>query len=344
MIGLGWLRSRLTESRAANDYTDLLLTQQLAAAKGYGSVRASAGYRSCLNLIDDAAAAADLTGDHSEILQPRLGAIARALVDRGSSAFEMLIGADGRLSLLPVEVTGVVGSAEEASWIYTLTRTGPSVTSTVAREQAGVLNFRARPETRTPWRGQPALESSSTTGAVLAQLEDQMEREARVLPTRIITGGGVVEQAGDIEQSVARGGIVTLVQGQVIGRDDPSGVRAGAIKNESTQAVVSLHEDLTRLICGVCGVPSNLVLGSGDGGAAREAFRRFAATTIASSLKAIQTEWQSKVGPLSYSLDGLRASDETARARAVGSRATAVQKLVSSGLPLNQALALAGVD
>ena len=306
MIGLGWLRSRLTESRAANDYTDLLLTQQLAAAKGYGSVRASAGYGSCLNLIDDAAAAAELTGDHTEILQSRLGGIARSLVDRGSSAW--------------------------------------SETTTVAREQAGVLNFRARPETRAPWRGRPALESSSTTGAVLAQLEDQMEREARVLPTRIITGGGVVEQAGDIEKSVARGGIVTLVQGQVIGRDDPSGVRAGAIKNESTQAVVSLHEDLTRLVCGALGVPSNLVLGDGDGAAARESFRRFAATTINSTLANIQREWESKIGPLSYSLDGLRASDETARARAVGSRANAVSRLVTSGVPLDQALALAGVD
>ena len=342
---IGRLRSWFTpETRASGDsYIDRLLSAQLAAAKGYGNVRGSAGYRSCLNLIDDAASAAVLTGDHSEILQPRLGEIARALVDLGSSAWEMLIGADGRLELLPVSITNVQGGAEEKTWVYTLTRTGPSTTETVAREQAGVLNFRARPE-QSSWRGQPALESSSTTGAVLAQLEDQMEREARVLPTRIITGGGVVEQAGDIEKSVARGGIVTLVQGQVIGRDDPSGVRAGAIKNESTQAVVSLHEDLTRLVCGALGVPSNLVLGSGDGAAAREGFRRFAATTIASILKAIQTEWQSKVGPLSYSLDGLRASDETARARAVGSRANAVSRLVTSGVPLDQALALAGVD
>ena len=149
------LKSWFTESRAAADesYIDRLLSAQLAAAKGYGNVRGSAGYRSCLNLIDDAAGAAVVSGDHSAILQPRLGEIARALVDRGSSAWELLIGAGGRLELLPVEVTNVVGGAEEASWIYTLTRTGPSTTETVAREQAGVLNIRARPETRTSWRG-----------------------------------------------------------------------------------------------------------------------------------------------------------------------------------------------
>ena len=124
---IGRLRNWFSpETRASYSYTDLVLTQQLAAAKGYGNVRGSAGYRSCLNLIDDAAGAAVVSGDHSEILQPLLGEIARALVDRGSSAWELLVGADGRLSLLPVEVTNVVGGAEEATWVYALTRTGPS--------------------------------------------------------------------------------------------------------------------------------------------------------------------------------------------------------------------------
>ena len=181
------LKSWFTESRAAADesYIDRLLSAQLAAAKGYGNVRGSAGYRSCLNLIDDAAGAAVVSGDHSAILQPRLGEIARALVDRGSSAWELLIGAGGRLELLPVEVTNVVGGAEEASWIYTLTRTGPSTTETVAREQAGVLNIRARPETRTSWRGQPALEASNSSSALLAALEGQLTEESRIKPARV---------------------------------------------------------------------------------------------------------------------------------------------------------------
>ena len=339
------LKSWFTESRAVADesYIDRLLSAQLAAAKGYGNVRASAGYRSCLNLIDDAAAAAVLTGDHSEILQPRLGEIARALVDRGSSAWEMLIGADGRLELLPVSITNVQGGAEEKTWVYTLTRTGPSTTETVAREQAGVLNFRARPETRSPWRGQPALESSNSSSALLAALEGQLTSESRIKVARVISAGVSGQQRDDVTKAVSKGGIVTI-SGKLGARESAAALHAGSIGASFTQPSVELHEGLTRLVCGALGVPSNLVLGSGDGAAAREAFRRFAATTIASAIKAIQTEWQSKVGPLSYSLDGLRASDETARARAVGSRATAVSRLVTSGVPLDQALAMAGVD
>ena len=107
-------------------------------------MRGSAVYQACLNLISDAAATAELTGDHSEVLQPRLGAIARS--DGGHWArplSSLLSGAAGRLELLPVEITNVVGQADEDSWVYTITRTGPVSTVSTAREQTGVLNFRS---------------------------------------------------------------------------------------------------------------------------------------------------------------------------------------------------------
>ena len=207
-----------------------------------------------------------------------------------------------------------------------------------------MLAFRVNAEPGTPWRGVGALEASNSTGRLLAELEAQLTLESKVPPTRIITGGGVKRQAGDIEASVKRGGIVTLIQGQISGRDDPSGVRAGAIKNETTAAVVDLHEQLERAVCAALGVPGGLVLSGGDGAAAREDFRRFAAATVAPILGVVKTEWEAKVAPLKFNLDGLRASDETARARATGSRAGAVQKLVLSGVPLDEALQLAGVD
>ena len=96
--------------------------------QGAFSVRSSAAYQACLNLISDAASTAELTGEHSEVLQPRLGAIARQMVDLGQSAFELVITLDGRLELLPVEITNVTGQADEDSWVYTLSRSGPAST------------------------------------------------------------------------------------------------------------------------------------------------------------------------------------------------------------------------
>ena len=84
----------------------------------------------------------------------------------------------------------------------------------------------------------------------------------------------------------------------MIGRDDPSGVRAGAIRNETTQASVNLYTELERAVCAACGVPYGLIFSGGDGAAARENFRFFAASTIAPILEVLKTEWAAKVGPL----------------------------------------------
>ena len=105
MIGAR-LRSWFTpETRAADDYTSVLLAQSLASVSGIGSVRQSAIYASCLHLIESASSSAELEGQHSASLQPKLGAIIKTMVDRGQSAFELVIGSGGRLELQPVEIT-----------------------------------------------------------------------------------------------------------------------------------------------------------------------------------------------------------------------------------------------
>ena len=159
---IGRLREWLApETRAAVEqrgYVDGILSAQLAAASGTGCVRTGGVYQACLNLLGDAASTATLEGAHADVLQPRLGRIIREMVDRGQAAHEMIVGRSGGLDLIPVEITNVQGGAEEESWIYTLSRPGPSAIMTTVREQAGVLNCRLRPSPRSPWRGSPSLQ------------------------------------------------------------------------------------------------------------------------------------------------------------------------------------------
>ena len=251
---IGRLRNWFSpETRASYSYTDLVLTQQLAAAKGYGNVRGSAGYRSCLNLIDDAASAAVLTGDHSEILQSSIWVRSRGRWRiRGSSQLGKCCSArTGGFHYFQSRLQTSWAAPEEASWIYTLTRTGPSETSTVAREQAGVLNFRARPETRTPWRGQPALETSNSSSALLAALEGQLTDESRIKVARVISAGVTGPQRKEVTDAVADGGIVTI-SGSKQGSRDPAGpLSAGSIGagfSSSRQCRASFRA-LTRLVC-----------------------------------------------------------------------------------------------
>ena len=339
------LRHWFSESRASEaptDYTSQILAAQLAAARGIDGIRSTAAYRGALTLIGHSAGVATLTGQHADSLQPHLSTIARSMVDVGQSDWLINVGSGGDLVLLPVTASAVVGGPDPRTWIYTLTVPGPTQAVTLQRSGESVLSFRLRADP--PWKGRPAIDSTGT-GQLLCQLEAQMTAEARVTPARVITGGGVADQAGDITETIKAGGIVTLIHGSMISKEDPSGVRAGAIKNEVTASSVSLHEKLSTAILGAMGVPSDLVMGSSSESGSRESMRRFGSTTVQNLMVTISREWESKMGTaLQWNLDQLRSSDEVSRARAVGSRAQAVSKLVDSGIPLPQALAIAGID
>ena len=58
----GWLAP--TEARAEN-YTEVLIAAQLAAASGFATARNTATFQSCLNLIAASASIAELSGEHS---------------------------------------------------------------------------------------------------------------------------------------------------------------------------------------------------------------------------------------------------------------------------------------
>ena len=93
------------------------------------------------------------------------------------------------------------------------------------------------------------------------------------------------------------------------------------------------------------GVPADLVMGSGSESGSRESMRRLGSTTIQNILVTIVREWVDKMGTdLQFDLDQLRSSDEVSRARAIGSRANAVSRLVGSGMDLPQALAVVGIE
>ena len=323
-------------------YVDQILNAQLAAASGTGSVRDSAVYQACLHLIADCVATAELEGDGADILQPRLGEIASAMVDTGQAAFELIVGRSGRIGMIPVEITDVTGQEEEATWVYTVARSSPLATMTAVREQAGVLNFRLRPSHRTPWRGTPSLQSGNTTAALLRKLEIQMTSEAAMKPARLLGAGFSKEQRTDVAAGIKAAGIVVFPLGRA--GSDTRPIHTGLIAGEYSTAGVDLHGKLNELVCAVIGVPSDLIVGSGSSVSARESYRRLASATIFPLLQTIMQEWGRLVGPMKFDLSALRASDQVGISRALGSKAKAVQSLVQSGMALDEALAVVGID
>ena len=336
-----WWESR---AESPSDYTSLRIADATARVSGKPGVQGSAAYISARNLIADSVSIAEVSGEFSESLKPLLPAIATGLVDCGESVFEIQLSGDGKLSLLPATIASVSGGADPSEWDYLLTRQGPSESTSIQRPAAAVLAFTAHVDPKRPWRGRGAI-SASGTGALLAELEAQLLLESKVKPTRLITAGSVKLQGGDVEASIQRGGIVSVLQAFATAvSTDPSGLKAGTIKNESTASVVSLHQNLSAQIASALGVPPDLLGSTASEAGTRESFRRFAASTINALLEIIQVEWQAKIGALAISMLALKAGDIAARSRAVGSRANAFKNLVSGGVGVERALSLSGLN
>ena len=340
---IGRLRNWFTpETRAVNDYTSQILAQQLATAQGFGSVRESAVYQSCLNLIESASSSAELEGQHSASLQPRLGAIVKGMVDSGASTYELIIDSGGRLELQAVQITDVYGSVAEETWSYRIERPGPRSTETTIRPQESVLNFRLRPSPRTPWRGSPGIQAGNTTATLLNKLEAQLISEAAMKPARVLAAGVAPDQRKDIVDSITSGGIIAFPQTRM--GSESKALSTGTVGGECSTAQVELFGQLSAVIATTLGVPADLVQGTGSDTSSKESFRRFALSTVAPLLQIVMDEWTRLVGEMSFDLSRLRAADAVSIARATGSKATAVSKLVQSGMALDTALAVVGID
>ena len=333
------------ESRAEStpsDYTNLRIAEAYQSVSGKAGVQGVGAYISALNLISDSVSIAEVSGEFSESLKPHLGSIARSLVDCGESVFEIQLSGDGKLILLPASIAAVSGGADPSAWSYLLTRQGPTESTSIQRPAAAVLAFVSHSLPKTPWRGRGRLEASGT-GELLANLESQLTLESRVSPARVIAVGAVVEQSRDVSELISEGGVVGIIQ-STGSREDPSGVRAGVVRNETSAASVSLHESLSAQISSALGVPPDLLGSSASEAGTRESFRRFAASTINGLLEIIRLEFQAKIGPLSIEMEALRAGDIAARSRAVGSRSVAFKNFMAAGLDIERALSLSGLD
>ena len=281
----------------------------------------------------------------AEALRPHLSSIARSLIDCGESTFSIEASSSGELTLVPVMISDVTGTADPETWRYAVTRTGPSENLVLSLPAEGVVAFRINASPRKAWRGVGALQAASGgTADLLAGLEKQLATEARFTPARLVSGSMVKDQRKEIKDVIADGGIVTVSGSKAGGTESTKGLEVGALGGEFTAAGVQLHAQLSGLISSVVGVPPDLLAAGSEAGS-RESFRRFAATTISALLEAIKIEWNAKISSqLEISMDNLRAGDISARSRATGSRAVAFKNFVAGGVDIDRALSLAGLD
>ena len=173
-------------------------------------------------------------------------------------------------------------------------------------------------------------------------METQLTAEAAMKPARVLGAGLSKEQRTDVANGLEAGGIVVFPVMRA--GNDSKAVTTGVLGGEYSTAGVELFAQVSALICTTLGVPADLIQATGSDTSSKESFRRFALSTITPLLQIVMDEWTRLVAPMEFDLDRLRAADAVSIARATGSKATTVSRLVSSGMALPEALAVVGID
>ena len=343
------------ETRAAAPYSDAIVSAILARASGGGSpnVGATAAVEAASSLMGRAFASAQLTPPVEAVNPSILGMMGREIVRRGECLFIIDVDAEG-LRLTPATSWEVTGGAAPESWTYRLQLAGPSTDTERIAPAAGVIHVRPYVEPSAPWRGIAPIEAAGLTAEMLANTERHIADEtggARgyIVPVPLGNDGDDDDDAPsplDALQADVQGlrGRTALVETTAAGWGEGRGAapqtdwkpqRLGAAFPDSLRA---LRGDAEACMLAACGVPVELTGGRADGAAVREAWRRFAHSTLGPLGEHVAAELGEKLDRpgLALSFDRLFASDITGRARAFNS-------MVQAGMDIERAAGLSGL-
>ena len=227
---------------------------------------------------------------------------------------------------------------------------GPSGTVTRALTADDCLHLRWSTDRGRPWLGVGPMQAARSTGLLCGSLETRAGESASAAVGQIIpvarADGDDPDSENDplhkLRADVRTAGGRTILPETMMGSGDPStrphsdwrSLRLGGCVPEE---MVDLRGKVTMSVASACGVPVALVEALATGIGQREAWRRFTLTSCASVAAIIADEVELKLGARpEFDLSGAYGSDLTGRA-------TAVQKLVSAGVPVDQARGVAGL-
>ena len=350
-----WPWQKAAENRAGG-YGDRVVNALLAQASGQAADSSGlAALEIAAGLWARGFSVADVAPDSlaARAVTPEvLAGVGRELVRSGEALFEISLSGPG-LKLLPVGSWSISGGPDPESWFYLCTSTGPG--GAMVRRvipAAGVLHFRYATDPRRPWAGISPLAYAGATAELASNLEKRLAEEVggpvgSVIPVPSEVGAteddplqGLRADLNQMRGAVAIAETTQAGYGEgraVAPTTDWRPIRIGA---HPPEVLAGLRSDSAALVLAACGIgPSLGGLIRADGGAQREAYRRFLHSTIVPALALVASELQEKLDEpqLTMRVERLFAGDLTGRARALG-------QLTTAGVPLDQARRIAGLE
>ena len=339
------------EVRGAVPFTDAIVDAIAAQAAGTsaGDPGAIAALETAAGLWARAFAAATLEPAHPALTPGALALIARDLIRRGESVFALEV-EGGAPVLRPAGSWDVRGPWRESDWRYRLDLFGPSGNVTRFLPADSVVHVRYAVDPSRPWHGVSPLAWARATGTLAANLEQRLGEEAGGAVSRLIPipsdggdGGGDDPHAA-LKADIAAGkGRALLVETTAAGWAEGKGAAPLAdwkqqrIGPDPPAALATLRSDAAMAVLDACGVPRALVSAE-DGTAQREAWRRFVMGSVEPVARTVALEVGGKL-----ELPGLRFGFESLWAHDLAGRAQAFKGMVTAGMDIERAVALAGL-
>ena len=343
-----WASWVLPEHRSESEsYSEQMLDEALSRARGItADPRALAAVELAAGMIGRAFATAtpNPVDTRSAALTPEtLARIGRALVLRGEWLGVIVVN-DAGVMLLPASSWDVHGAADPNTWRYRVNLPAPSGTYTVLREAAAVVHVRINSPEETPWIGVSPIRKAGLSATLAAQVERTLGGESKIQSARLAPlPSGDRDDRERFAKRLAAGGIVST-QTAVSHHLSPGGQEPSSrwapqvIRADPAASMVKLRSEAARDVLAAAGIPAELATSATSGTASREAWRRFLHGTVAPLGRQVSGELAAKLDMPELRLDfsELHASDLAGRARAF-------QSMISAGLELAAAAALAGL-
>ena len=342
-----WPFSSKLETRQQNGYSDVLIAALVNRAQGHTLALPSAtsALESCAGLTGRGFASAEVSGPDSltRALTPGcLELVGRSLIRRGELVL-LIDTSSGVLKLLPAETHDVAGGPDPSTWTYRLTLGGPSRTVTYDYVTASsVLHFRYASDAARPWRGNSPVEVAALAGRLSAETVRALAEESSGPIGHLlgvpVDGEDSTVQGLKADIANARGKVALLESGDWgnAGGDAKVDLKTERFGANPPASLVDLVDVSSREIYAACGFNSAL-WGGGQAASVREAWRLALFGVLSPLGRLVEAELQDKLDDdIALSWGELRASDLSDRARAF-------QSMVGGGMPVDQAVAVAGL-
>ena len=340
-----WPFGKIEHRASATDAVVSALLSQAAGSSVPPSVEALGAVEAAAGLWSRAFASATVepSTPATQALTPSvLAAIGRGLAVSGEVVFALDV--NGTVELTQASSWKVSGGLRPDSWRYVLELPlpgGGAIKRPLPAESVLHLRYATRP--RAPWVGVSPLGMASETQALAGWIEKRLAEETSTSTSYVLplpeSRGGSEALIADIKKGAGRLHIVDTTatafgDGTASApRQDWGTKRLGA---EPPESLGKLRDSVRNDVLGAYGIP-NTVFGSG--GAAREAYRQFLASTITPVSKIAVEELSAKLATPTLTLDfkELRAADIAGRARAYG-------VLINAGMDQAEAAEATGLD